>query len=329
MTFADRVRAVARLGFTDRQAGFLVTVMLHSGVCLGRQYCTYSRIARGQKMQDFFARLVARRFATAYNCAHRKTRIFHVHAKALYRAIDEPDNRHRRPVALARAVERLMVLDAVLADRETQWLATEREKVAHFEATTTLRANELPYVAFGRAPAQTLRYFPDKLPVGIESDGRTHRFLYLAVSDVPAAFRAFLHRHAELLRALRAWRLHLLVPRHMAEAIPLYTAAAREELATPLRSDLVDELRWYFDQRRRLEAGDEISNGTRFERDRQTFGAPRFRVLYRVWCGTGDAALFGTTSRVLADALAERTGHVECHVLPRPYQHLAPLVGSA
>ncbi len=88
MTFAHRPRAVARLGFTERQAGFLVTVMLHSGVCLGRQvFRTYSRIVRGQKMQDFFARLVARRFATAHNCAHRQTRIFHVHAKALYRAI--------------------------------------------------------------------------------------------------------------------------------------------------------------------------------------------------------------------------------------------------
>ena len=32
MTFAERVQAVAEAGFTDRQAGFLVTVMVHSGV---------------------------------------------------------------------------------------------------------------------------------------------------------------------------------------------------------------------------------------------------------------------------------------------------------
>jgi integrase len=34
MQFEDRVKAVAEFGFTERQARFLVTVMLHSGVCL-------------------------------------------------------------------------------------------------------------------------------------------------------------------------------------------------------------------------------------------------------------------------------------------------------
>ena len=37
VTSAERIRAVAEKGFTERQAGFLVTVMLHSGVCVGRQ----------------------------------------------------------------------------------------------------------------------------------------------------------------------------------------------------------------------------------------------------------------------------------------------------
>ena len=37
VTFAERVHAVAEKGFTERQAGFLVTVMLHSGVCVRRQ----------------------------------------------------------------------------------------------------------------------------------------------------------------------------------------------------------------------------------------------------------------------------------------------------
>ena len=35
MTHAERVSAVAALGFTERQAAFLVLVMLHSGVCVG------------------------------------------------------------------------------------------------------------------------------------------------------------------------------------------------------------------------------------------------------------------------------------------------------
>ena len=115
MTTAERVRAVAEKGFTDRQAGFLVTVMLHSGVCIGRQYCVYARIVRGQKVYDFFASLVARRFATSYSAAHRRSHIYHLHSKLLYAAIGEPNDRNRKPVTLARAVEWLMVLDLVLA----------------------------------------------------------------------------------------------------------------------------------------------------------------------------------------------------------------------
>ena len=58
----------------------------------------------------------------------------------MYEAIGEPDNRHRRPLPLSRAVERLMVLDAVLGQRDLQWLATEREKVAYF---TTVAASSV------------------------------------------------------------------------------------------------------------------------------------------------------------------------------------------
>ena len=43
MQFEDRADAVAKLGFTMRQARFLVTVMLHSGVCLQRQPLTRQR----------------------------------------------------------------------------------------------------------------------------------------------------------------------------------------------------------------------------------------------------------------------------------------------
>ena len=122
MTFAERVRAVVEKGFTDRQAGFLVTVMLHSGVCIGRQYCVYARIVRGQKVYDFFASLVAKRFATSYAAAHRRAHIYHLHSKLLYAAIGEPNDRNRKPVTLARAVERLMVLDLVLAEPRLRWL---------------------------------------------------------------------------------------------------------------------------------------------------------------------------------------------------------------
>ena len=56
-----------------------------------------------------------------------RTCIFHVHHKPLYAAIGEPDNRNRRRVTIDRAIERLMVLDGVLADRLPTWLGSERD----------------------------------------------------------------------------------------------------------------------------------------------------------------------------------------------------------
>ena len=41
MTFDERVQAVAKKGFTERQARFLTTVMLHAGVCVPRQYARF------------------------------------------------------------------------------------------------------------------------------------------------------------------------------------------------------------------------------------------------------------------------------------------------
>ncbi len=65
--------------------------MLHAGVCVPRQYTAFARIAFGQNTREFFERLTRGRFATAHPCWRGAARIYHVHHKALYRAIGEPD----------------------------------------------------------------------------------------------------------------------------------------------------------------------------------------------------------------------------------------------
>jgi hypothetical protein len=329
MTAPDRERALTAFGFTARQARFLVLAMLHAGVCLGRQYCRFARIARGKAMREFFGDLVRSGYATAYPRAHGTTHLYHIHAKALYRAIGETDNRNRRPVALPRAIERIMLLDAVIAHPEVTWLATEREKVAHFTRDSRLRPQDLPHLRFGNERGMTLRYFPDKLPIGIEADGRGHVFVYLVTRRLPVDFRAFLHRHAEVLRTLSMWRIQLLFPRHLAGVMGRYEAAVEDELATPLQSTTLDELKWFFEQRQKATISPALVAEARFRQAEEAFATPRFRVLYRTWQQYGDAALYATLSPVLADAIARRTGGLECHVLPHAYQHLASLVGTA
>jgi hypothetical protein len=55
-----RVNALTAFGFTQRQREFLVKVMVHSGCFLERQYCAFTRTARGQNSRTFMARLVDR-----------------------------------------------------------------------------------------------------------------------------------------------------------------------------------------------------------------------------------------------------------------------------
>ncbi len=280
-------------------------------------------------MHDFFRLLIDRSLATAYPRAHGRTHLYHVHSKALYAAIGEPNSRFRRATPLARAIERVMVLDAVLAEPELIWLATEREKIVHFSRHVNLRPEELPRLVFGAPPSTTVRYFPDKLPIGYDAETLRHVFVYLVTRRLPVDFRGYLHRHAELLRGLSSWTLRLLVPRHLAGATRSYQAAVRDEFASPLRPDTFDELRWFFEQRRRAADRQETVADARFQRAQEAFGTPRFRVLYRTWLERGEPALQATLSPVLSEALARRAGELEWRVLPHEYQHLAPIVGTA
>lgn len=325
MTWQERVAAIQALdrGWTERQAGFLVTVMLHAGVCLQRHYETFAGIPHGANVQAFFQLLVRRRVATARPCGHNRARLHHIHAKPLYQAIGEPDNRHRKPMPLARAVERLMVLDTVLADRQPAWLATEQDKVAWFTLRHRIPRQELPSLTWRSAEGETTRFFPDKLPIGVDTEGRT-TVTYLVVSDTPRDFRVFLERHAELLRALPRWRVRLVVPRHKTMVLGVYDTAFREQLLTPLRPAVVDDLRGYFRARAQHRGPDEA-----FDQAARAFAAPRFRVLYEVWQTRGDAVLETTLSHVLSDAVTRGTGGLESYVVPHNYLRLLPLVGTA
>ena len=97
-----RVEAVQRFGFTERQARFLVHVLVHSGVFLERQYRLFSGFKHGQNTQTFLCALLDRKYATAITPGKLHTgRMYHVQFKPLYEAIGEPDNRiaGRSPLA--------------------------------------------------------------------------------------------------------------------------------------------------------------------------------------------------------------------------------------
>jgi hypothetical protein len=202
---AERVNAIASFGFTERQARFLTNVLLHSGVFVERQYCSFASIVHGQKSTDFIKTLVERRFATpiATGKLHRG-RMFHVHYKPLWAAVGEPDNRFRKPAAPGRMIERVMLLDAVLDDQRCTWLGPAIDKRRHFmrHLESRLEAREYPHLTFGDGPERAMRYFPDKFPIGVLPELDSHVFVYLVTHPSPMDFRLFLLRHVALFRVL-------------------------------------------------------------------------------------------------------------------------------
>ena len=325
-----RVAAIMKFGFTLRQARFLAHVLVYSGVFLERQYCSFAGIVHGQKTHDFLAKLVNDGYArTITPGALHRGRLFHVQYKPLYEAIGEPDNRNRKPATLGRFVERLMLLDAVLADEHCSWLGTEGDKMNYFVAyLENMPKDWYPHLTFGEGQAKTTRYFPDKLPIGTPRDGRRrHVFLYLVTREVPSEFRLFLLRHAALLRAVNEWTIRLLIPRRLRKAAALYRYAVRDAFGTPPTPEQVDELEWFF----RACQGDVTDPppypGLTLTSAKQKFGAARFRALHRRWECEGAPALWSAQSVILRDQMERGWGRIECAELSHQYLQLTPLVG--
>jgi hypothetical protein len=329
----ERVDALTAFRFTERQARFLVTVLIHSGVFVPRQYRAFARIAHGQKTHDFLRRLVGRGMATVITPgALHRGRLFHVQFKPLYEAIGQPDNRNRKPASLGRFVERLMLLDAVLADTRVTWLGTEQDKMNYFilDKQADLPKHWYPHIVFGQGDDHTVRYFPEKLPIGIPRDawGR-HTFVYLVTRDVPADFRLFLLRHSWLLATLHEWTLRVLVPRRFRKAAALYRYAIRDGMATPLKPDEAKELDWFF--RARLGRTKEPSpyGDLTVATAAQKYGAARFRAIGKMWEREGESAIWTAQSHTVKNQLERGEGRIEFVELPHQYLHLTSLVGVA
>jgi hypothetical protein len=324
-----RVNALAGFGFTQRQREFLATVMVHAGCFLERQYCAFTSTARGQNSREFVARLVARGFARAIEPGPvRRGRLYHVHHKPLYEAIELPDDRNRRLHSIGRMVERVMVLDAVLGDSRCWWLSPAEDKRTFFDGRESgFRDEEYPHISFGAGRHKTIRCFPDKLPIGIDKEdtGRIV-FLYLVTRRIPPDFRQFLIRHQTVFLNVHTWTVRLLVPRRFRKAVCLYKAALREQLWTPLDPSVSRALETYF--RERKERGGHLGEpDDRFiAREFGRQGMAKIAALYRAWRREGDVVLWRSSSTSLRDDRMHGCSGCEVQDLNAQYLQLTKAV---
>jgi hypothetical protein len=325
VTFEERATAVEPFGFTPRQARFLVTVMLHAGVCVQRQYAQFAGIANGQITRDFFGRLVRERIATAYPCWRGVARVYHIHHKALYCAIGEPNNRHRRRLVVGRATDRLMVLDAVLNTPQTAWLGSEHEKVVHCVHGLGVDEADLPQLAFETAGLQTVRYFPDKLPIAI--NGPELALLFVVKDTNAGPFRQFLNSHRRLMERVNRGRVVLAIPRSLPTAQGNHTAVADSVFGAPLRPAVLEEFQWFCRTRRTKEQRSALilaADRARYAAAKRAFGSRRFFEVYRDWLKRGDVVFASLRSPRLYESWRRGDWRLEILVLPHDYEHLSP-----
>ena len=320
LPFDEQVQAVAKKGFTERQAWFLTTVMLHTGVCVPRQYARFCGIVQGAKTQKFFAKLVRLGYASVYDTRHNRAHVYHLKKRALYAAIGEPESSFRRRLTLNHAIRRLMVLDAIVEDPDMAWLATAEQKAANLTALTCIDTVDLPHVVVGEGDARKVRYFPERLPIGIHLAGRGV-LVYVFAAPGMGEFRLFLERHAAVLRALPAWTLRIVAPPNLPGIGERAMQVVQQHLMAPLRPMTVDEMRWYFDQ---LRSGSP-SDMPRLSRDRGAFSNPHMKLLYKLWKQDGEAALVSVGSHAIREAVEAGHGRIEVLELGHRYGHLSPL----
>ncbi len=330
MTHEERIRAVVDCGFTERQARFLVLVMRHGGVCIPRQYAGFAGIANGgRRCNAFFDKLVKRGYAHEITCVHNRARVYHVHHRPMYFLIGEASSRYRRPVSPRVAVERLMLLDAVLAVGEIAWLSTPAEKAAYLEKLTAETTVDRPQQPSGDEARRAASPLSAALPIGVTTEGRT-LLLYLASEPTTETFRSFLQTHAELLKVAPTWTIRIVFPRPLDHAYDAYQAVIHEEFESPLHPVTIGELQSYFELRLEAARGEPMHplNQGFLRKGHEVFAAARFTAMYHRWLKHRDAVFAGPLSPAIAEALSTGRGRVESAVLPHLYRHLAPLVAD-
>jgi hypothetical protein len=340
MTFADRVAALAPLGLPPRQTAFVATVALHGGYCLRRQFDTFVGCRRGGMVgRSLFATLVDRGLATTIRYRGDAGCVYHLHAKPLYRALNQDDNRNRRVVSPASIARKLMVLDYVLSQPSADWLATEQDKVEWFKACGVVPA-DLPQRQYSSrkgsrkgARPDTTRYFVNKQPIGVLPTRDRVVFVHLVKDETGRHFEQFLNDHVRLLSRVAAWTIVLVCPPHLRNGLK-ESAEVFDRMFLHQRpvASIVghDDLIWFFRARSAVERRDlrefSVADLDRYRDQQRVLTTAEVERLYAEWQRIGDAALAQADRAV---AFADLRARLVVHELPWRYHQFGALPGVA
>lgn len=161
-------------------------------------------------------------------------RCVHIHAKQVYRALGETDNRNRRRPGREKAIERLLCLDYVLDHPDEAWLPTEGGKRQACEEAGIDRET-WPRKVYPASDGEsaTTRYFVEKFPLAVDPESRRTVAACVSPGSTTARLKHWLETYGPLLEALgRAGFALTLV--HVSSQ-PALEEAARKDLETAAR----------------------------------------------------------------------------------------------
>jgi hypothetical protein len=127
------------------------------------------------------------------------------------------------------AVERLMMLDAVLPVADLEWFTTASEKAAIVANLTSVTDTDGSRQLLGDIAFDNGIRIASTTPIGRESAGRVV-LMYLVTEVWPERFRRFLQDHASLLRVAPTWTLRLVFPRPLDRVYDTYRRVVHDEL---------------------------------------------------------------------------------------------------
>jgi hypothetical protein len=189
--------------------------------------------------------------------------LHHVASYQLYRAVADPDCRHRRERALWAVRKKVMALDYVLAHRGERFLATSAQKLAFFSGELSLSPSCFPSKAYRATGSDRLtrRYFVDRFPIHVAGDdaGRfpVVSFCYIDDGLSLSGFKTYLDRYRTLLAVLGRFRIVVASPgeyrRPRAERVFSAFAAALKQRRAEILVDVGAKRRDYFRVRYALE----------------------------------------------------------------------------
>lgn len=155
-------------------------------------------------------------------------RYVHIHAKQVYRALGEPDNRNRRRPAREKVLERLLCLDYVLDHPDEAWLPTEGGKTKACEAAGIDRGAWPRKVYLAKdGECETTRYFVEKFPLAVDLERRCVLAGCVSPGTTKTRLKSWLETYGPLLEALgRAGFALTLV--HVSSRLEAEESAAKE-----------------------------------------------------------------------------------------------------